>query len=271
MTRDGRSLIGRADAEAHADRQFGVTLDALDMGAHGFLGRRTRAGDAQHRDEIDEARGILQHRRQALVVGGGGRQQHGVDAGRDRVGLEFIGLFRRQVDQDETVDTGGGGILAEALGAALVDEIVVAHQQDRRVVVAGFLAKATHHVEGRIDGDARLQRTLTGELDRRAVGHRIGEGHAEFDEIRAGRRQALQYLVADVEVGIAGRDVGDETGPFVGLESGEALGDAAHGQIFIPRRSATAKTSLSPRPQRFITSRLSFGKVGASLITCPRA
>ena len=36
-------------------------------------------------------------------------------------------------------------------------------------------------------------------LDRGAVGHRIGERHAELDQIGAGRRQALEDLVADVE------------------------------------------------------------------------
>ena len=37
--------------------------------------------------------------------------------------------------------------------------------------------------------------------------------------------------------------------------------------IFMPRCSATAKMSLSPRPHMFMTSRLSLGSVGASLVT----
>jgi len=113
--------------------------------------------------------------------------------------------------------------------AALVDEIVVAHQQDRHVLVARLAAIAAHHVEGRVDRDAGLERTLAGELDRRAVGHRIGERHAELDEVGAGIGQPLQDLVAGREVGIAGGDVGDQAGALVGREPGEALGDATHG------------------------------------------
>src|SRR4029077_3011784 len=162
-------------------------------------------------------------------------------------------------------------LLAEALGATLVHQVVVAHQQDGCRVIAGLLAEATHHVEGGVDRDAGLERALTGKLDRGAVGHRIGERHAELDQVGTGAGQTLQDLVADVDIGIAGADIGHETGALVGLELGEASGDAAHGQIFMPSRSATANTSLSPRPQRFITSRLSLASAGASLVTWAKA
>ena len=118
--------------------------------------------------------------------------------------------------------------LQKRLDAALIDEVVVAHQQDRRVVVAGLLAEAAHHVEGAVDRHAGLERALARDLDRRSVGHRIGERHAELDQVGAGRRQALQDLVADLGIGIAGRDVDDEPGALVGLELLETLGDAAH-------------------------------------------
>ena len=111
--------------------------------------------------------------------------------------LQLVGFLGRQVDQDEAVDARRRGFLAEALDAALIDEVVVAHQQDGRVVVAGLLAEAAHHVEGGVDRDAGLERALAGELDRGTVGHRIGERHAELDQVGAGARQALQDLVAD--------------------------------------------------------------------------
>ena len=57
------------------------------------------------------------------------------------------------------------------------------------------------------------------------------------------------------------------TGAPVGRQLGETLLDSAHDQAFIPRRAAICGTSLSPRPERFITSRLSCGRVGASFIT----
>src|SRR6185503_3118271 len=98
-------------------------------------------------------------------------------------------------------------------------------------------------------------------------GHRIGERHAELDQVVAGARQALQDLVTQCCVGISGTDIGHEPGALVGLELGETLLDTAHGHAFIPSRAAICGTSLSPRPERFITSRLSLGSVGASFST----
>ena len=57
-----------------------------------------------------------------------------------------------------------------------------------------------------------LQRPQTRRLDHRAVGHRVGERHAEFDHVGAGRRQGLQHRERGLRVGIAGRDEGDEGG-----------------------------------------------------------
>ena len=67
-----------------------------------------------------------------------------------------------------------------------------------------LLAEAAHHVERGVDRHAGLERALAGELHRRPVGHRIGERHAELDQVGAGRRQALQDLVAEFGIGIAG-------------------------------------------------------------------
>src|SRR4029079_17907389 len=84
---------------------------------------------------------------------------------------------------------------------------------------------------------------------------------AEFDHVGAGPRQAGKDRRRMPGIGIAGRDVGDEAGAILGLEAREAGRDAAHNST--PSALATVNTSLSPRPQRFITSRWSFGRVAA--------
>ena len=99
------------------------------------VGRR-RAGDAGDRDVIDEARGVREHGGQALVVGRRRRQADEVEARLQRRQAELLVFLRRQVDDDQAVDAGGLRVGEEAVDAIDVDRVVVAHQHDRRVVVA---------------------------------------------------------------------------------------------------------------------------------------
>ena len=69
--------------------------------------------------------------------------------------------------------------------AVAVDRIVVAHQHHRRVVV---LAPGSRAPARSVLGErhAGLQRAQAAGLDRRAVGHRVGERHADLDQVGAG-------------------------------------------------------------------------------------
>jgi hypothetical protein len=61
-----------------------------------------------------------------------------------------------------------------------------------------------------LQGLPARQRALAGQLDRRAVGHRVGEGHAQFDHVHARRRQAPHDGERGFQVGVARHDVADE-------------------------------------------------------------
>ena len=100
---------------------------------------------------------------------------------------ELMVRFGRQVDHDQPVDAGRHGIAQEVGRRVDVDRIVIAHEHDRRLGVA--LAEGAHQLEGAAHGLARAERPLRRGLDRRAVGHRIGERHAELDHVGAGLRQ----------------------------------------------------------------------------------
>src|SRR5215218_3249481 len=79
--RDGPRMLGGLDAEADADRQRRVALDARDgAGNLGEVGR-AGAGDAGDRDVVDEAGGVLEHFWQALVVRGRRREADEVEPG----------------------------------------------------------------------------------------------------------------------------------------------------------------------------------------------
>ena len=105
---------------------------------------RGRAGDAEDRDVVDEAGGVGEHGRQPPVVGGRRRQPDEVDAALHRRQAKLVVVLGRQVDDDQAVDAGR---LARRRGSARcpsgIDRVVVAHQDDRRVVVA--LAEGAHH------------------------------------------------------------------------------------------------------------------------------
>src|SRR5690606_2591437 len=131
-------------------------------------------------------------------------------------------------------------------------------------------AEGAYHVQRLRQCLAALQRPLRGELDGRAVRHRIGEGHADLDEVGAGAGQRLQDRERGFGIRIAGRDEGHERRAALGAAGGKAPVDTAH-QNCPPRMSATCGTSLSPRPERLTTMMWSCGFCGASSITLARA
>ena len=134
-----------------------------------------------------------------------------------------------------------------------VDRIVIAHQHQRRRVVV--LAEAAHHLQRLLQRHAGLQRAQARRLDRRAVRHRIGEGHADLDDVGARLRQRLDDVERGFGIGIAGHQEGDESRAALFCEFGEACVDAG-GHFFLPFRiSPTCGTSLSPRPERLTTIR----------------
>ncbi len=109
---------------------------------------------------------------------------------------------------------------------------------------------------------AGLQRTQARRLDRRPVRHRIGKWHADFDEIGAGLRQPGKDARVGRRIGIAGGKIGHEPGAILTPKLREPLRDSRHS--FIPCRAATVSMSLSPRPDKLTTTRLSLASVGAS-------
>ena len=77
---------------------------------------------------------------------------------------------------------------------------------------------------------AGLQRAQARRLNGGAVRHRVGEGHADFDDIGAGARKRFQQFQRSGEIGIAAHEKGHEGGATLGAEFGEAFVDTGcHG------------------------------------------
>ncbi len=129
-------------------------------------------------------------------------------------------LFRREINDDQPVDAGVHGVGKEAIDAVDVDWVVVAHENDRSLVVSG--PEATNHVERAVEARAaRLSPQARG-LDGWAVGHGIGIHDAQLDQVGTGIRQAFQDLEAGLEVRVGGHDEWDEGRAALAGELGAA-------------------------------------------------
>src|SRR6218665_1936579 len=110
---------------------------------------------------------------------------------------------------------------------------------------------------------------MTGHLDCRAVGHRIGEGHAQLDDVCTRCRQGLHDVQRGFVIRITTHEIGDEGRPVFRLQRREALFHTRGHCSFTPKPSIlpTVKMSLSPRPDRFIRMISSLPIFGARLMT----
>ena len=145
------------------------------------------------------------------------------EPGLHRRQAQFGVFLRRQIDDDQAVDAGGLRIGEKLVDAIDVDRIVIAHQHQRRGVIV--LAEPAHHLQRLLQGHAGLQRAQPGRLDRRTVRHRIGEGHADLDDVGAGLRQRLDDVERGRGIGIARHQESDERRAALLLQFGKACVD----------------------------------------------
>ncbi|MOA05290.1 hypothetical protein D3C78_1248830 [compost metagenome] len=256
QTRDGRRLFRSPDTETDADRQVGMATQTGDRFLDVFQRGGTGAGHTGHRDVVDEAGAAVENGRQAHIVGGWRGQANEVQARGLRRVAQLAVMFGRQVDHDQTINASLLGFGNEARYAVHVDRVEVTHQHQRRFVVV--LAELANHLQGFRQILFGTQRTDVGELDGRAVSHRVGEGHAQLDHIGASRRQALEDCQGGVIARVASGHEGHQGGTVLFLEFGKTRLQAAH-QCFscldCSMWCITVCMSLSPRPDRLTTIR----------------
>ena len=165
----------------------------------------------------------------------------------------------------------GGAVHGQALQAVLQEGVVIAHEHEARLERA---FAAGELVENPGQRHALVQAFQAGLLHGGAVGHGVGEGHADLDDVRAARVQRGELLPEALAVGEAAGQIGDE-----GLASGRvgglyALGEYGHGvipYIVSVRRAFQAwasycsmmSISLSPRPERHTSTSLPLGMSAA--------
>ena len=166
-----------------------------------------------------------EHGRQPRVVRRRRREPDEIQPRLERRQAEFGVFLGRQIDDDQAIDAGRLRVGEKTLDAIDIDRVVIAHENERRRLVM----RAEIGGERQRLGERRagLERAQARGLDRRPIGHRIGEGHAELDHVGAGRRQRLQDRERSRKIGIAGHDEGHQRGAALAGEFGKASFDAA--------------------------------------------
>ncbi len=117
--------------------------------------------------------------------------------------------------------------------------------------------------------------TLGCTLHYRTIGHRVGKGYTELNNVGAGRNKRVHERNRCLWRGVTCRDVGDKRRPPLRFREGRCqtigLGLCYLTHNLIPLISATVCISLSPLPDKFTKIILSFDNVGASLTACAMA
>ncbi|MOA33814.1 hypothetical protein D3C78_1551440 [compost metagenome] len=135
-------------------------------------------------------------------------------------------MLGRHVHNDQAIHARFQCLANETLHAITVDRVEVAHQHQRCLAVV--FAELTNHLQGFRQVLLGAQGTNIRQLDRRAVGHRVGERHAQLDDIGTCRRQALEDRQRGVVVRVASRDESHQGGAVLFLEFGKTGLQAAH-------------------------------------------
>ena len=219
-------------------------------------------GHAPQRYVIQIAAPELRHLRQPLVSRGRREQEDHVKPPLVEHRNQRPRLLGWVVHDQNAIGVGRSGRIGEAFGAHRLDRVGVAEHHDRRRAVG--LAELGDIAQHDPERYAVLQRPLARTLDHRAVGHRIGERHAQFDDIAPGPGERVHQRHGELRVGVARRDEGNEGFLALLLERVECGGDAGH-QNLMPDFSATVCMSLSPRPERLMSRIWSFLMRGAIL------
>ena len=123
-------------------------------------------------------------------------------------GPVFDGFFRRQIRRQDAVRPGRARCIGKFLDAHLQNRIEIAEENQRNL---GVCAKTLHKLDHAREGRSAAHGAFARALNRRSVGDRIAERHAQLDHVRACLRRSQHDFLGRIERRIARGDIGDET------------------------------------------------------------
>jgi len=240
-------LVGSGNAESDRDRDPGVGLDRRDVAGDALGEGGLGSGDAFARDVVDEPFGRGSQFRDAVGRSGRGDQAdvaEGSALGELAVEDGFVG---REIEEQDPVGPGRGGVLVELRESVAVDRIEVGEEHHGSLRA---FAEAADQVEDLVSRRPGFEGAVGGHLVDDAVGQGVGERQAELDDVGSLVSEGLDDLQRAVEVRIAGGDIGDKgLFPF-GTEAGERGVDSVH-----ERRQPCESFRRSPAARRAVCGR----------------
>lgn len=154
----GEVLMGANTETNGSGLVAAVLLDAAEELGKVGVESAGSAGDTLAGNNVDEGVGELAENAHTGVRGGGRNKRDVRETAAAAELAEGDGLLRRQVNNDEAIDTGLLAVVEEALLAVAEQRVVVAHEKDGSLEAA--LTGVAHHLQGRVDGDAMLESNL---------------------------------------------------------------------------------------------------------------
>ena len=120
---------------------------------------------------------------------------------------KFDGFFQGEIRHDEAAYSCVGSFLREPFQPVLQKGVGIAHQNQPGMEASLAGAQSFHHPGERHPVGQRL---AAGGFDDGAVRYRVGKGNAQFDDVRPGRVDFLQFVPEGVGGGKSGGDEGDD-------------------------------------------------------------
>ena len=218
-------LFGGGDAEAHGHRRAPLGLELLHQGAHPLLKRGAHPGHPGDADQVGEAAAGGVDAGHALGRGGGGHQQHQVEAVAGGNRRELLALFEGQVGHHQAGRTGGGGFKAEGLHAFVEQGVAVGEQHHRDRQPALEAAEHGQHPGG---GGVGCQGAAGRRLDHRAIGQGVAVGDAQLDQVGAAGLKGQQGGGGALQIGITCHQKGHQGAALLLPQGLKTLLDRRH-------------------------------------------
>src|SRR6185312_13218557 len=176
--------------------------------------------------------------------------------------LQHCRFLQRAIDHQDPIHPCGHRLLRKPRVAMYLQRVQIAHQHDGGggIATPELPDPAQYLAQAHAIGNG----TLAGVLDDGAVRHRIGERHAQLDQVGTGVDQRMHECHRVLRRRIPRGDERDQAGARCGGQRGKALVDATH--MATCSRAAMVCTSLSPRPDRLHRISASCGYSRASLM-----
>ena len=191
------TAMGKAGVRANPGRHV----------ANAFGNFLLHPGDAFPRHVINKTRAAFDDQLDAIVRGGWRDEVNHAKSGFGHERLVIFRFFRRQVERQEAVHAGAGGIVDELFQAVPVHQVEINVEDDGDLRLLADGGDGFQHF-GR--GRAGFQPALGGQLIDQAVRQRIAERNAQLQDINADAIEGQRQLAGGFEVGVAGADIDNE-------------------------------------------------------------